>query len=144
MQETLARFLGQEDPMAIHFRMLAWRIPMDKGNWCTTVHGVTKSQTQLSDQGHTHTHTALCSALGQATSTKKLTPWCRHWRAVGKHMSKASLTYLTSPHHSPGMDYSWCLSGEWHREPGLGAYLVQSHPASKKYKWDLNSFLCGS
>ena len=29
---------------------------MDRGAWPATVHGVTKSQTQLGDQ-HTHTHT---------------------------------------------------------------------------------------
>ena len=30
--------------------------PMDRGAWRATVHGITKSRTQLSDQ-HTHTHT---------------------------------------------------------------------------------------
>ena len=47
MRETWVRFLGWEDPlekvMATHSRILAWRIP-----W-TTVHGVTKSRTWLSD-----------------------------------------------------------------------------------------------
>jgi len=28
---------------------LAWRIPMDRGAWWATVHGVAKSWTQLSD-----------------------------------------------------------------------------------------------
>ena len=53
MQETLVRFLGWEDPleegMASHFSILAWRIPMDRGAWRATVHGVTKSWTRLSD-----------------------------------------------------------------------------------------------
>ena len=31
---------------------------MDKGAWRATVHGVAKSQTQLSDS-HTHTHTHI-------------------------------------------------------------------------------------
>ena len=43
--------LGQEDPleegMATHFSILAWRIPMDRGAWRATVHGVAKSQTPL-------------------------------------------------------------------------------------------------
>ena len=43
--------LGQEDPlekgMATHFSILAWRIPMDRGAWRPTVHGVTKSQPPL-------------------------------------------------------------------------------------------------
>ena len=43
--------MGQEDPleegMVTHFSILTWRIPMDRGTWRATVHGVTKSQTQL-------------------------------------------------------------------------------------------------
>ena len=31
--------------------------PMDRGTWWDIVHGVTKSQTQLSAHTHTHTHT---------------------------------------------------------------------------------------
>ena len=38
-----------EKEMATHSSILAWRIPMDRGAWQATVHGVTKSQTQLSD-----------------------------------------------------------------------------------------------
>ena len=47
MQETWVRSLGQEDPlegMATHSSILAWRIPMDRGAWWATVHGVTLSQ----------------------------------------------------------------------------------------------------
>ena len=47
--ETLVRSLGWEFPleegMATHFSILAWRIPMDRGAWWATVHGVTQSQT---------------------------------------------------------------------------------------------------
>ena len=47
MRETWVKSMCQEDPLemgkATHSRILAWRIP-----W-TTVHGVTKSRTQLSD-----------------------------------------------------------------------------------------------
>ena len=35
--------------MANHSSILAWRIPMDRGAWWTTVHGVSKSWTQPSD-----------------------------------------------------------------------------------------------
>ena len=53
MQETLVWFLGQEDPleegMATHSSILAWAIPMDRGAWRATIHGVIKSQTWLSD-----------------------------------------------------------------------------------------------
>ena len=54
MRETWIRSLGWEDPleegMATHPRILAQRIPMDREAWRATVHGVTKSQTQLCDQ----------------------------------------------------------------------------------------------
>ena len=43
--------LGGEDPleegMATHSSTLAWRIPMDRGSWWATVHGVAKSWTWL-------------------------------------------------------------------------------------------------
>ena len=56
MWETWVRSLGWEDPlekeMATHSSILAWRIPMDRGAWWATVHGVTKSWTQLSTAQH--------------------------------------------------------------------------------------------
>ena len=49
----LCSILGWEDPleegMATHSSILAWRIPMDRGAWWATVHGVTRSWTELSD-----------------------------------------------------------------------------------------------
>ena len=51
--ETWIRSLGWEDPpekgLATHSSILAWRIPVDRGAWRATVHGVAKSQTQLSN-----------------------------------------------------------------------------------------------
>ena len=38
-----------EEGMATHSSILIWRIPMDRGAWQATVHGVAKSWTQLSD-----------------------------------------------------------------------------------------------
>ena len=53
MWETWVQYLGWEDSLeedkATHSSILAWRIPMDKGAWRVTVHGVTKSWTQLSN-----------------------------------------------------------------------------------------------
>ena len=49
--ETWVSSLGWEDPleegMATHSSILAWRIPMDRGAWRATVHGVTESRTRL-------------------------------------------------------------------------------------------------
>ena len=46
MQETWVPSLGWEDPleegMVTPSSILAWRIPMDRGAWSATVHGVTK------------------------------------------------------------------------------------------------------
>ena len=48
MQEIPVWSLGWEDPleegMATHSSILAWRIPLDRGAWWTTVHGVAKGQ----------------------------------------------------------------------------------------------------
>ena len=46
--DTWVQSLGWEDPlakgMATHSNILAWRIPMDRGAWRTTVCGVTESE----------------------------------------------------------------------------------------------------
>ena len=53
MQETWVPSLGWEDSleegMATHSSVATWRIPKDRDAWRATVHGVTKSQTQLRD-----------------------------------------------------------------------------------------------
>ena len=45
--ETWVPSLGWEDPleecMTTHSSILVWRIPMDRGAWLTTFHGVAKS-----------------------------------------------------------------------------------------------------
>ena len=52
LQLQWIRSLGWEVPleeeMATHSSTLAWRIPVDRGAWEATVHGVAKSRTQLS------------------------------------------------------------------------------------------------
>ena len=51
--ETWVQSLGWEDPleegMTTHSSILAWRIPMNRGAWWATVHGVTKSGIGLTD-----------------------------------------------------------------------------------------------
>ena len=63
MQKTWVRFLGQEDPlekeMATHSSILAWRIPMDRGSWQATVHGVRRVG-----------HNLLTKLLGEAHQLK--------------------------------------------------------------------------
>ena len=59
VQETWVRSLGWEDsPGGGHGNSLQYSClqnPMDRGAWQATVHGVTKSQTRLSDY-HFHFH----------------------------------------------------------------------------------------
>ena len=53
MREIWVLSLDWEEPleegMATHSSMLARRIPMDRGAWGATVHGITKNRTRLSD-----------------------------------------------------------------------------------------------
>ena len=53
MWETWVQSLGWEDPLeestATHSSLLAWRIPIERGAWKATIHGVAKSQTRLND-----------------------------------------------------------------------------------------------
>ena len=53
MQGTWVWSLGWEDlleeGMATHSSILAWRPPLDRGAWRAAVHGVSKSQTRLSN-----------------------------------------------------------------------------------------------
>ena len=52
MQETWVQSLTREDPLeegrATHSSILAWRIPVDRGAWRATVHGVARSRARLS------------------------------------------------------------------------------------------------
>ena len=53
MQETRVPSLDWEDPLAdgmtTHSSIPAWRIPLDRGAWRATAHGIAKSWTRLSD-----------------------------------------------------------------------------------------------
>ena len=57
VQETWVRSMGGEDPleegMATHSRILAWRIPMDRGASRVAVHGVVESGTSEGLSAHT-------------------------------------------------------------------------------------------
>ena len=56
-KETQAAAVSWEDPlekgMATHSSIPAWRIPMDRGAWWATVHGLTESDmTELLSRAH--------------------------------------------------------------------------------------------
>ena len=67
--------LGWEDPlevsMATHSSILAWRIPMDRGAWQATVHGVAKRQTRLSDSAEQH----ICRWTGLGRPVADVSQW---------------------------------------------------------------------
>ena len=73
IQETWVPSLRQEDHlekgMATHSSILACKNPMDRGAWQATVHGVAKSQTQLS----THIPTSLIQIITQTYNCVNLT-----------------------------------------------------------------------
>ena len=58
--------LGWANPLeketATHSSILAWRIPMDRGAWQATTHGVAQSQTWLSNQAQHSTTWQLVAA----------------------------------------------------------------------------------
>ena len=64
MWGTLVQSLGWENTleegMATHSSILAWKIPMDRGAWWATVHGVAKSQDTIERLSHTHTYIHMC------------------------------------------------------------------------------------
>ena len=82
MRETSVYSLGWEDPledsMATHSSSLAWKIPMDRGAWQTTVHGVTKSRTWLSNSAHITTKMYVKLAVSHFISGKTKAQKCVH------------------------------------------------------------------
>ena len=48
VQKTWVGKITLEEDIATHSSIPAWRIPMDRGSWQATVHGVSKSQIRLS------------------------------------------------------------------------------------------------
>ena len=75
MQESWVQSLGWEDlleeGMPTHSSILAWRIPMDRGTWQATVHGVTK-ESDMTEWLSTAPNTVL--------SKCKMDDWMERWR----------------------------------------------------------------
>ena len=59
--------------MATHSSILAWRIPMDRGAWRATVHGVAKRQTGLSDYAQ---HNIADGQKAEHRRTDAFELWC--------------------------------------------------------------------
>ena len=73
----------------------------DRGVWWATVHGVAKSQTQLSDS-HTDTHTIWATpSLMAACNTAQPRPWFPLLFFVERHLS---------PNHA---SQTWCFRTTW-------------------------------
>ena len=86
MQVTQVRSLGSEGPLeegtATHSSILAWRIPMDRGIWKATVHGVAKTQTWLK-QLSMHAYIAVLSEPKNVGLS-----WLISWRILATLASK--------------------------------------------------------
>ena len=76
--ETWVQSLGWEHPleegMATRSSILAWRIPMDRGGWWATDHGIAKSWTRLSDLAQ-HRNGRLAASVSGGSRW-----WLRWWR----------------------------------------------------------------
>ena len=79
--------------MAIHSTILAWRIPMDRGAWQATIHGVAKSQTPLSNSAHT------CRKRPRAVKEK----WAK---VLGSPFTKNSVKLSRKPYGKTQMKIS--------------------------------------
>ena len=71
--------------MATHSSTLAWKNPMGGGAWSAAVHGVTKSQTQLSDFTFTFMH------------------WRRKWQPTPVFLPGESIPGTGEPDGLPSM-----------------------------------------
>ena len=75
MQKACVRSLGWEDPlegdMATHYSILAWTVPMDRGAWWVTVHGVAELDTTEQLSRHSTSSSPFRLASGHAAPEPK-------------------------------------------------------------------------
>ena len=79
MRKTWVRVLDWEDPleegMATHSNILAWSIPMDRGAWWATLHGVTKRQDWVTKHTGFFLHSAALHFSNLLTSNIGSASW---------------------------------------------------------------------
>ena len=99
MRETLVQSMGWEDPlvegMATHSSTLAWGILMDRGTWQATVHGGSRSLTQLSDYNTALNISVQFSSVAQSCRTL-CDPMNRSTSGLPVHHQLRSSLRLTS------------------------------------------------
>ena len=134
MQKTWVWPLGWEDPLkkgkATHSSILAWRIPMDRGAWQATVHGVTESD--MTEQLSTAQHLVCPGGL----SGKKR--WIREW---GKWDMEGGKANAGAPYQSHSCE-KWRLHSttnqkkwpSW-RGGGWRVYTLASFPHRNGSPW---------
>ena len=88
--------------MATHSSILVWRIPMDRGAWQATVHGVTKSGTRLNDPTQ-HSTISNLPLLGELTFIGS--------RNLDMDILGRTVILLTN--HNPLLNCIWTIEGKW-------------------------------
>ena len=139
MRETWVWSLGWDNPleecMATHSSILTWRIPMDRGAWRTTVQGITKSWTRLSNWSNlifscSSAHPSiwdpsfcLCiyNKIGFPGGTSSKDPACQGRRCKRQGFDP---WVGTIPSRRAWQPTSVSLPGESHRQRRLAGYCL--------------------
>ena len=129
MLETWVRSLGWEDTleegMATHSSLLAWRLPKDTRAWRTTVHGVAKSRTRLSNKAQ---HSLLWMWASQVVLVVK------NLSAIEGDIRDTGLTPGLG--RSPGGSYGHPLQYSCLENPmDRGAWQATVHRVTKSWTW---------
>ena len=103
--------------MAIHSSILAWRIPMDRGAWQATVHGIARAGHNWVINTHTHRiiNTYKQRSLYQLNQMMENTYWVREQRRPQQPEAPSSLwDYIGGQYVL--LIYKWSLQTAIHNE----------------------------